>query len=377
MAIKRKNKGAKIPLPVYNVLIEDIISRIRSKGFKPEEALPSENQLVKKYHISRGSVRTALRELQEKDLIYSLPGKGSFVKKYSSSQNISEDKIAFIVPSLEDSDLQIYQGIEETLNKEGFVLSIFNSQRSIERENKNLRLLLEGNEKGAIIFPNWGRSNIEIIFELKRANYPFVLIDRYFRDLETDYVVTDNKKGGYLATEYLIKLGHRRIGIIAGLSCTAIEDRLEGYREALAEYNILHHLSLMRKVNEVDKLEPSNGGYLETKELLKEKPTAIFATNDFFAQGAMKAIEEENLSIPEDISLIGFDNQKFSENLSPPLTTIAQPFYSIGKNAAKILIKKISGVSDRIKQITLSPELIIRSTVRPFPLSAPVYIDKL
>lgn len=360
------------PGPVYNRIIEDFTSKINSGKLRTDEALPSENELSKEYNISRGSVRSALKELQESGLIYALAGKGSFAKELNAAQVVKQDRIAFIVPGLEDSDFQIYQGIEETVNKEGFILSIFNSQRSIEKENRNLRLLIERNEKGAIIFPNWGRANTEIIFELKRNNYPFVLIDRYFRDLETDYVITDNKKGGYLAVEYLIKLGHRRIGIILGASCTAIEDRLDGYRTALAKNGILYDLSLVRRVEETDKLEPSAGGYSETKELLKENPTAIFAVNDFLASGAMEAIKGERLSIPEDISLIGFDNQKFSESLIPSLTTIAQPFYKTGKRAAKILIKKISNSNSLansansnknapIKTI-LQPELIIRDS---------------
>ncbi|MCK4400921.1 substrate-binding domain-containing protein [bacterium] len=105
--------------------------------------------------------------------------------------------------------------------------------------------------------------NAEIIYELKREKYPFVLIDRYYIDLETDYVITDNKRGGYTAAEYLIKLGHKRIGTIHGIECTAVKDRFEGYREALRDYKILLDLSLVKKVpqnNEFLKEEPSNGG---------------------------------------------------------------------------------------------------------------------
>ena len=388
-------KIIKNPFPVYSRLIENFTSIIKKGKLKIDAALPSENELAKDYNISRSSVRSALKELQETELIYSIPGKGSFVKELNPSNSvIKQDRIAFIVPGLENSDFQIYQGIEETMNKEGFILSIFNSQRSIEKENRNLRLLLERNEKGALIFPNWGRANTEIIFELKRNNYPFVLIDRYFRDLKTDYVVTDNKKGGYLATEYLIKLGHRKIGIILGLSCTAIEDRLEGYRTALAKHGIPYDLSLVRRIREnrhgegrmsktenlpedkvesINKIEPSEGGYIETRKLLKEKPTAIFAANDFLARGALQAIKEEKLSIPRDISLIGFDNQKFCESLIPPLTTIAQPFYQIGKKAAEVLLKKLNGdvpnlttKNARVDAVPaksiLPPKLIIRDS---------------
>ena len=328
---------------------------IRAKNLKPEQILSSESEFSKQYGISRSSVRIALRKLRNKGLVYSMPGIGNFVKgKKWENKN---KRIAFIITGLENSNVAICNGIEETLEKEGSSLVIYNSMRSIEKENKNIKSLLEGNESGAIILPNWGRMNAEIIYELKREKYPFVLIDRYYIDLETDYVITDNKRGGYAAAEYLIKLGHRRIGIIQGIECTAVKDRFEGYEEALRDYKILLDLSLVKKVSqnsEFLKEEPSSGGYQEAKELLKEKPTAIFATNDFLARSALKAIKEEGLSVPNDISVIGFDNQKFSEYLG--LTTIAQPFYEMGAKSAEILLKKLCG-EEKISKICLEPEL--------------------
>jgi GntR family transcriptional regulator of arabinose operon len=362
---KRRNKG---PQPIYRCLQESIVAKVSRGEFQPDDALPSENHLAEEYGISRGSVRTALKELQNKGIIYSVVGKGSFINRQISDQpSIKQDRIAFIVPSLDGSDLQIYRGIEDTLNKAGYMLSIFNSQRSIEQENKNLKLLLEGKEKGAIIFPNWGRTNAEALFELKMAGYPFVLIDRYFRELETDYVVTDNKKGGFLATEHLIKLGHKRIGIIPGLKCTAIEDRLEGYREALARYGLVHDPALVRHLERADaeKSEPSGQeGYNEALDLLKERPTAIFATNDFLAREAMRAIADKGLSIPGDISVVGFDNQAFAERCTPSLTTVAQPFYRQGQEAAEILLRKVdaAAIGEGPYHRVIAPELILRSS---------------
>ncbi|MFA7372473.1 MAG: GntR family transcriptional regulator [bacterium] len=364
--ISRTNRRNKGPEPIYRHLQESIIARVRKGDFKPDDALSSENELAEEYGISRGSIRTALKELQDKGVIYSIAGKGSFVSRQISDQSVSkQDRIAFIVPSLDGSDLQIYRGIEDTLNTEGFILSIFNSQRSIEQENKNLKLLLEGKEKGAIIFPNWGRTNAEALFELKMAGYHFILIDRYFRELETDYVVTDNKKGGFMATEHLIKLGHKRIGIVLGLTCTAIEDRFEGYREALAQYGIVHDPSLVRRFqrDDAEENEPSTEtGYNEAVDLLKDKPTAIFATNDFLARGTIKAIQDAGMNIPGDISVIGFDNQGFAERLNPALTTVAQPFYELGQRATRMLLVKISSDNSKegcIKKV-LSPELVFR-----------------
>lgn len=362
---KRRNKG---PEPIYRCLQESIIAKVNKGEFQPDDALPSENHLAKEYGISRGSVRTALKELQNKGIIYSVVGKGSFINRQIFNQpSIKQNRIAFIVPSLDGSDLQIYRGIEDTLNAAGYMLSIFNSQRSIEQENKNLKLLLEGKEMGAIIFPNWGRTNAEALFELKMAGYPFILIDKYFRELETDYVVTDNKKGGFMATEHLIKLGHKRIGIVLGLTCTAIEDRFEGYREALAQYGIVHDPSLVRRFqrDDAEENEPSTEtGYNEAADLLKEKPTAIFATNDFLARGTMKAVQDAGMDIPGDISIVGFDNQGFAELLDPPLTTVAQPFYQLGQKAAGMVLGQLdNGLENQgFKRITLEPELIVRQS---------------
>ena len=360
----------KKPEPIYAKIESDIQKQIKEGKLKSDQPIPSENLLSKQYGMSRTSVRTALENLKEQGVIYTIVGKGSFVKGYGIIKE-SNKRIAFIVPGLENSDFDIYKGIEDTLQEEGFTLAIYNSERSIEKENRNIKNLLHGNETGAIIFPNWGGTNADVIYELTRVGYPFVLIDRYFPGFETDYVVTDNKKGGYMAAEYLIKLGHTRIGLLSAIQCTAIRDRIDGYQDALRDNKILLDLALMKKVPQNDKYlkeEPSNGGYKETKELLKEKPTAIFATNDFLARTALRAIREEGLSVPDDISVVGFDNQKFSGYLG--LTTIAQPFYKIGAQAAKILIGKIMGKQQR-KQIYLSPELVIRESCAGYKTSTP------
>jgi len=360
-----KKNAVRAPAAVYAAMQEDICGQIRGGSLKPGAPLLSEFELAEKYGISRGSVRTGLRMLREKGVIRVLPGKGAFVAREAALQPAPrKNRIALVIPGLEDSDLQIYEGIESVLDEAGFVLSIFNSRRNIAQENTNLRLLLEREEEGAIIFPNWGVGNAQMIYELKRADYPFVLIDRYFRDLETDYVVTDNKAGGFMATEHLIKLGHRRIGIILGVQCTAIEDRYAGFMEALAGYGAEVDPNLIVRMEKNADVEPATGGYDAALNLLEKRPTAIFATNDFIAREALKAACSRNLSAPGDISVIGFDNQRFAENLRPPLTTIAQPFRDIGRKAATILLARISGGRDGIAREVLPPKLILRETCR-------------
>jgi len=351
------------PAAVYAAMQDDILAQISGGRLKPDEPLLSEFELAKKYGISRGSVRTGLRLLRERGVICVLPGKGAFVAREADAQSAPrKNRIALVIPGLEDSDHQIYEGIESVLDEAGFVLSIFNSRRSIEQENTNLRLLLEREEEGAIIFPNWGRSNAQLIYELKRANYPFVLIDRYFRDMETDFVVTDNKTGGFMAAEHLIQMGHRRIGVILGVQCTAIDERYAGFVEAFAKYGVELDPALIVGMGKSAESEPANGGYDAALELLGKSPTAVFATNDFIARDALKAFNGRNVAVPGDIALIGFDDQKFAAELFPPLTTIAQPFMEIGRRAAQILRAKINGEAGRAVQEILAPKLVVRQS---------------
>jgi len=365
MRRRKKQTANRNPVAVYTAMQDDIRKQITAGELESDDPLLSEFALAKKYRISRGSVRAGLHILREKGIIYVLPGKGAFVAQKAAFQSAArKNRIALVIPGLEDSDHQIYEGIESVLDEAGFVLSIFNSRRSVEQENTNLKLLLEGEEEGAIIFPNWGRTNAQLIYELKRANYPFVLIDRYFRDLETDYVVTDNKTGGFVAAEHLIQMGHRKIGVILGVQCTAIDDRYAGFMEALAKYRLELDPNMIVRMGKSADREPVNGGYDAAMELLKKQPTAIFATNDFLARDTLKALGAQEMSVPDDISLIGFDNQKFSEDLIPPLTTIAQPFIDIGRKATQILLSKIHGEQSHVIQETLPPKLVVRKTCR-------------
>lgn len=355
---------------VYGKLKEDLRSRITSGKLKPGEALHGENELSRRYGISRMSARNALAELVREGLIITMPGKGSFVtdRNKKVAREVNGGRIAFIVPAIEDIvTSEIYRGVEEIIRKRGYNPTVFGSNRSIEGETANLKLLLEKKEIGAIIFPNWGRANSEAIFELKREGYPFVLVDKFFRDIDTDYVVTDNVDGAYQVVEHLIKLGHKRIGHVGGLEGTADEDRLEGYRRALGRHKLVYEPELIKKMpgDKFETMEPENGGYDEMRLLLslKEKPTAVFAGNDYLAIGAMKAIKEAGLNVPDDIAVAGFDDLKFSASLEIPLTTAAQPFRDIGKRAAKILLNKIEDAKHMdTEKIVLKPKLIVRKS---------------
>ncbi|MCD4824929.1 MAG: GntR family transcriptional regulator [Phycisphaerae bacterium] len=367
-----KTENDDLTRPLYAGVKKLILKEIQQKNLKEGDCLQPEMELCKKYNVSRITVRRALSELAREKVLYRISGKGTFITKSLPNSAYTIEKssqIAVIVPDIEDlATSAIFAGLDEAANKCGYEVIVNSCSRRIDKENYNLDSLIQRNSVGAIIFPNWGTSNVDHIFELKRRKHPFVLIDRFFRDVETDYVVTNNLQGAYQAVSHLIELGHQRIGFIGGVDTTAACDRLDGYKKTLSKYGLVIFEDIIvapdKKALSSKGLEPDSGGYDETKKILAADPppTAIFAANDTFALNAMRAIRDAGLKVPDDIAVVGFDNLKFSSLLEVPLTTVAQPFYEIGRKAMEILIDKIEGKVSETQQIVLEPRLIVRDS---------------
>lgn len=360
------------PIPLYYQVKKMVMSEIMRKNLKKGDLIPKEMELCERYNVSRITIRRAIAELVTEKVLYRVSGVGTFVNDVTEKDfHLSEKdrQIALVVPDIEDLAISaIFSGIDKAAQEHDYDIIIYSSGRRIEKENYNLSHLLQSNSTGAIIFPNWGTTNASHIFELKRQGYPFVLIDRYYREIETDYVVTDNISGAVDAVTHLIKLGHKRIGFIGGPDNSAGDDRMEGYRRALSKNGIVIDENLIVTLDKDSysqpQTEPESGGYEEAKKLLalKNPPTAMFAACDTLALGAFKALKEAGLKVPDDIALVGFDNLMFAPLLEVPLTTIAQPFKDIGGRAIDILLDKIKDKSSPVKQIVLKPELIIRDS---------------
>ncbi|MGQ9631621.1 MAG: LacI family DNA-binding transcriptional regulator [bacterium] len=252
---------------------------------------------------------------------------------------------------------QVIKGIEDVARRKGYNIILCNSDENPEREAEALRLLREKRVDGILITPvQRGRRYIS---DLRGLGIPFVLLNRHSKVAKTDYVINDNAYGASLAVGRLIEIGRRRIAYISGPpSVSSVRERLEGCRRALQDRGLSPRNLIVKHTNL--KMED---GYLSMKRLLNlsSPPTGVFAYSDLLAIGAMKAIREEGLRIPEDIALVGYDDIEYAAFLEVPLTTVRQPRYRIGEEAANILIDKLEGKgSDDVKHIVLRPELIVR-----------------
>jgi LacI family transcriptional regulator len=253
---------------------------------------------------------------------------------------------------------EVLNGMEEAAREKNYHIILANTQRDYKKEEEAINLLLAKRVDGLLITPVQDKD--DDIKNLINANIPFVVVGRDFENIEVDAVYNDEVKGGFLATEYLIKKGHKRIALINGfLHKSPAKGRLEGYKKALKKYRISLDESLI-SVGDIN----IEDGYERTKQMLGKNLdfTAIFAYNDMMAFGAMQAIKEKGLRIPEDIGLVGYDDIPFSSLISPPLTTIRLKKHDLGVESVKLLLSRIKGSRKKTKKIVLDVELIIRET---------------
>ena len=258
----------------------------------------------------------------------------------------------------------IAKSVEDTANKFGYNTILCNGDENPEKELNYLKVLKSNRVDGIILTPTG--KNSEYINNLIRSGTKVVLLDRVIEGVDCDAVLVDNANGAYKAVKYLIDQGYKRIGIINGyLDRTTGAERLKGYLQALAEADIPKDNSLI-KIGDFKK----ESGKKLTKELLKQvnKPEAIFVTNIDMSMGALSAIKEMGISIPDEIGIICFDDSEWAPIITPPITVIRQPVYQLGSIASELLIKNIENnekdLIHKSKIIILPTELIIRDSTK-------------
>jgi DNA-binding LacI/PurR family transcriptional regulator len=251
---------------------------------------------------------------------------------------------------------------EDIANKYKFNLIVCNSDDDPKKELDYLKVLKSSRVEG-IILTSTGK-NFEYVKRLIESGTKIVLLDRLIDSINCDAVLLDNEKGAYTAVKYLINRGFRRIGIICGpLDITTGRERLDGYLKALEEAGIKKEDNLI-KIGTFKK----ESGIRLTKELLEglPKPEAIFVSNLDLTLGALETLNVMRVRIPEDISIIGFDNSEWYRIMTPPITVVNHPIYGYGATAAKLLMRRINNEEENIEPIMkrLKTSLLVRRSVK-------------
>ena len=265
--------------------------------------------------------------------------------------------IGLVIPDISNPFFaNLARTVEEELRNRNKMVLLCDTKDETSLEEESINLLLDRKVDGLLVAPvgeKWEHLPLD-------SSTPVVLMDRYFDNGALPYVTTDNYHGAYEATQFLIDQGHKDIACIQGrINTSANQNRLSGFKSALSENKLDANQAMVLG----DDYSMENG-YGSTQTLLNQakRPTAIFALNNQIAIGAMKALSEASLHIPDDISLIAFDEQTYFELLLPPLTAVKQPMKEIGKKAVELLFDLLD--NKEVESHKLKPILMNRSSVR-------------
>jgi GntR family transcriptional regulator of arabinose operon len=370
------------PIPFYQQLANILRGQILSGALKPGDALPTEFTLAEVFHISRSSVRQAIDLLVSVKLVRRVQGKGNFVSDLKSNGD-KGGMIGFLVP---DARLYLYMnmlsGVEAGAKARGFSVVYSYMGGSELEELATYQRLRDQNVSGLVIYPPNDITYDAAIWQIAADGFPFILIDHYFESLPSAFVGVDNVKAAYEAVNHLINLGHSTIGFASSdeMHTSTIRDRFVGYRKALQEHQLAFHTDWVL-LAPIPRPQPL---YLEEEEQvqvnffrqrLSERPlpTAIFAINDMMAYEVYKAAKLEGIRVPDDLSLVGFDDDDYGKRTDPPLTTVAQPYRELGARAAHMLIDRINGLVNAGEHVLLPTKLVVRhSSGKPAQVEIPV-----
>ncbi|MGE5551810.1 MAG: GntR family transcriptional regulator [Bacteroidota bacterium] len=349
-------------IPKYHRLKEHLRERILRGEFKRGDQLPSENTLAKQFRVSRHTIRQALGDLENDGLIYREQGRGTFC-----APNRNNGKTIAVITTYISEYIfpTVIRGIEDVLSAAGCALVLANTGNDKTKEALCLENLLQREIAGLIIEPTKSaRENVNLGYyrEIERRNLPYVMLHAAYHELEPAYIIMDDERGGYMATQYLLQLGHRRIaGIFKADDLQGVR-RQAGFAAALREYGLA--------------LEPELLGNYETEQIssfpyqfahgllrLGNRPTAIVCYNDQIALTVLEAIRENGLRVPEHISIIGYDDSSLAVSSETKLTTIRHPKTEMGRQAARFILDMLDGRVAK-PRFVYQPELIIRSSCR-------------
>ena len=332
-----------------SITLKDIARKVGVHPSTVSRVLNSKNQSLRIPESTRKRIIQAAKEMnyQPNEM-----ARGLRLKKTHT--------IGLVVPDISNPFFSyIAKSIELEADKKGYSVIICNSDENQDKEINSIELLRKRRCDGIIIAPVQDTS--QHFKALKKEKYPFVFVDRQFEDFEANTVVTDNYRDAYRAVDYLIQLKHRKIGFISGRrGIYTIRGRLAGYKAALNAYSI----PFIEEYRSGEGFS-AESGYEATRQILSlaERPSALLVSGNLITIGALQAIHEMKLSIPADMSVIGFCDSPGVAVYQPPLTTIAHPLSQIGKEAFSLLVDTIQSKNrDAYKKIVLSTQFVIRNS---------------
>lgn len=278
-----------------------------------------------------------------------------------SLRNQKTKTIGLIVPLVANDTsnmffMSIANGIESILSNNGYSLILSNSKEDLLIEQEHIKMFDNQYIDGLIIAPVSNDANN--YYSLLQKKYPVVFIDRKPKSLESDVVLIDNQAGAYQAISNLVEDNHKNIGFISGpLNISSSLERLEGLKQRLASSKQKISNSYIREGEAT-----FDNGYKFAAELLEQELTALFVANNIMTLGALSLLQTKNVTIPEEVALIGYDDYEWMRVINPPVSVVQQPSRELGETAARQLLKRIDGSEEQFGEFKLSSTFIQRGS---------------
>jgi len=361
-----------VAIPAYQIIINTILEWIQNGDFKSDDKLPSESRLMEEFSTSRITVTRALKELELKGIIYRHKGKGSFVASVQKKTPSETKIISLVLPhkvNFFSGGQQYAHQIYRSCQERGYLCSLHYSDQSSHKERQILEEIDAHNVAGAIIYPI-SNKNISILSRMSIQGFPMVLLDRKLDELPLPVISSDNFKGAFEAVSYMTGRGHNKIAFVGAKDSDVVSDRYKGYCRALTKSGIaLDRDLLITRFNKTNDDEQSILNEKEAlqilKNLMKLKISALFCVNDLVAYRFLNAAKRMKVTVPEELSLVGFDNIKYLEETPWDLTTVAQDFETISRSSVSMLVDMIEKGEDSHPRDLIVPTTFLEgNTVR-------------
>lgn len=356
----------------YELVKRDLVQQITGNTLGPGGRLPSESELMARFSVSRQTVRQAIGELVADGLVVREKGRGAFVRV---RRELASDKVAVLVPSLRLYTYPLFiEGMGSVLRKVGHQLVLMSTEWNWERERECIAECLEQRVAGVIVFPVRSAEenpNLDLFNQLLAHRIPVVMCVTPYAGLRAPVVAIDFEVGGYDAARQLLAAGHRRLAVLLKTREQASLRRLDGIRRALAEVGLaLDDEWIGTYMGPGDSSDPDARAFIQ--RLVRRHPatTALICQNDLNASHALAALKEGGLVIPDDYSIVGFDDSDLASVTSPPLSTFFHPAEAVGAEAARLLHRMMGGAPNLREvphRVLFYPEFVPRGTIGPPP----------
>jgi GntR family transcriptional regulator, arabinose operon transcriptional repressor len=355
-------------IPKYQQLKQEILSWLESGELKPNQQMPSENEIASRFQMSRQTVRQTLGELETDGWLKRHQGKGTFVSAPQNKISHDTQTVGMITTHISDYIFpHIVRGAESTLRSRGYSLLLSSTDNDKEKETESLMMMLGQQLNGLIVEPTksaQGNPNLHHFLTLQLKNIPIVMINERYQEMNCPCVKIDDENGGFQAVEHLFQLGHRNIAGFFKTDDLQGVNRLKGFMRAFQHYQLPLQPDAIVHFNTEEKM---NKPYESALRMLQrdDRPSAFVCYNDELAVQLLDAVRQVGLTVPHDLSIVGFDDSTLATATEIKLTTLTHPKAEMGVKAVEALLSLIEGKGQiQEKDIVFKPKLVIRESTK-------------